>query len=225
MKPIHFRLPFEDHLLDGDTTADTCQTIILHGAGQSDRARFERLRKGLHASGIPSAGFDFIGHGRTGGSLTGSCLRSRTAQAEAVIRHVCSEPLTIIGVSMGGYTAVKLVQCVAVQNLVLLVPAVYTPRAYALPFGPEFSAAIRKPGSWQDSDAFDILERFTGNLLIIAAEADHVIPTAVIDRLYASAGNAGKRRVHVVPGSKHSPLFPTQTEFQRALEIIRPFCR
>jgi pimeloyl-ACP methyl ester carboxylesterase len=215
-----FALPFENEVLRGDAYAERCDTIVLHGAGQSSRARFARLREGLNANGIPSVSFDFIGHGETGGMLVGSSLQERTAQAAVVIKLKCTEPLTLIGASMGAYTAIKLVEIFSVANLILLVPAVYTPQAYKTPFGPAFSAVIRVPDSWQDSDAFRILEEFNGNLLVIAAEADAVIPMAVVQKLQASARQVETNRLHIVPRSRHLSLFPTQKDFQLALGMM-----
>ncbi|MCB2169741.1 MAG: lysophospholipase [Deltaproteobacteria bacterium] len=220
-----FALPFENHVLRGDACAERCDTIVLHGAGQSSRARFSRLREGLNTNGFPSVSFDFIGHGETGGTLIGSSLKERTAQAEVVINHACAEPLTLIGASMGAYTAIKLTETFSVDNLILLVPAVYTPQAYETPFGPAFSAVIRVPDSWQDSDAFRILEEFNGNLLVIAAEADAVIPMAVIQKIQASARQAETNRLHIVPESRHLSLFPTQQDFQLALGMMVDVCR
>jgi pimeloyl-ACP methyl ester carboxylesterase len=220
-----FQLRFGDYVLHGDSYATPCRTVVLHGAGKSNRQRFERLRAALNAHGRPSASFDFIGHGDTGGSLAGSSLKDRTNQASAVIRHACHEPLTLIGASMSGYTAIKLTEKFDVDHLILLVPAVYTPDAYGLHFGPEFSTAIRSEGSWRTSDAFAILRGFTGNLLTVAAESDHVIPREVIETIHASAANARTRRLHVVPGSQHLSLFPTEKDFRRAMALIRETCR
>jgi putative transposase len=224
--PTVFGLPFGlYHVLRGDSFTTPCSTLVLHGAGKSSRATFSELRHSLNGRGIPTASFDFIGHGETGGDLIGCTLQGRTEQAAAVIRHTCMEPLTLIASSMSGYTAIKLTELFGVNNLILLVPAVYTPRAYCLPFGPEFSAAIRVPGSWKDSDAFDILSGFKGNLLIIAAESDNVIPVEVIEQLHASAKNTRVRRLHVVPGSGHLNLFPSEQDFLLAIEMIVDVCR
>ena len=220
-----FELSFGDDLLRGDRCATKCRAIVLHGAGQSSRARFSRLRRSLYENDLPTVSFDFIGHGETGGSLLGSTLHARTDQAAAVIRHACREPLTLIGASMSGYTAVKLLGTFAVENLVLLVPAVYTRRAYDLPFGPAFSAAIRRPGSWRESDAFGILSTFRGNLLIVAAETDDVIPRAVVEGLFAAAGKTKSRRLHIVPGSRHVGLFPRDRDFRLATDMIVKMCR
>jgi len=225
VRPHPFELPFGDHVLRGDACAEDCTTLVLHGAGGSCRDRFAPLRDALNERGMPSASFDFVGHGETGGSLLGSSLSERTEQAAAVIRHACREPLTIIGASMSAYTAIRLTEIFTVEDLVLLVPAVYTAVAYDLPFGPHFSAAIRVPDSWRRSDAFGILSRFTGNLLIIAAERDQVIPSGLVERVLDSAERARVRRLHVVPRAGHVGLFADDREFARALDLMQQVCR
>jgi len=154
-----------------------------------------------------------------------SSLHERTDQATAVIRHACVQPLTLIAASMSGYTAIKLTEKFAVDNLILLIPAVYRAEAYDLPFGSEFSAAIRVPGSWQESDAFSILSVYKGNLLIVAAESDDVIPVGLVDKIHRSAKNAKVRLLHVVPGSGHLSLFPKEHDFLMALDMIIEVCR
>ncbi len=220
-----FELPHGKHVLQGDTYEMCCETMVLHGAGKSSRARFARIRESLNAHGIPSASFDFIGHGETGGELTGSTLHERTEQAAAVIGHACEEPLTLIAASMSAYTAIRLTQIFAVKNLILLVPAVYASHAYDLAFGSEFSAAIRVRDSWKDSDAFCILEEFKGRLLVMAAQDDNVIPAGVVQGIRASAKNAKTNDLHVVPGSAHLSLFPGVQDFLLARDMIIEVCQ
>jgi len=126
----------------------------------------------------------------------------------------------LIAASMGSYSAIKLTEIFKVENLVLLVPAVYTPQVYDIPFGPEFSAKIRVQDSWKDSDAFDIISCFSGNVIIIAAEFDDVIPSELIEQLYASTINARNRILHIVPNSKHLSLFPEEKDFLVAMDIL-----
>ncbi len=219
-----FKLPFGKYMLRGDIYRTGKETIVLHGAGKSSRSVFTSLRHSLNAHNIPSVSFDFVGHGETGGDIHDSSLRGRTEQATSVIRHTCLEPVTLIAASMSGYTAIKLTDLFSVNNLILLVPAVYSPRAYDLLFGPEFSAAIRTPDSWRESDAFEILSRFTGNLVVIAAEFDDIIPREIVEQIHSSAMNAANRILHVIPGSAHSSLFPREQDFLLALEIIIGVC-
>lgn len=218
-----FDLPCGKYKLKGDRYRSEVHentTLLLHGAGNSSRVTFSRLREYLYYHGIPSASFDFVGHGETGGSIKDTTLHGRTDQAATFIKHTCQEPLTLIAASMGSYSAIKLTEIFEVENLVLLVPAVYTLQVYDILFGPDFSIKIRVQDSWKDSDAFDIISNFFGNVIIIAAEFDNVIPSELIEQLYASTVNAKNRILHIVPNSKHLSLFPKEKDFLDAMDIL-----
>lgn len=216
-----FRIPFEDHVLVGDLASEPCSTIVLHGAGTSHRDRFRRLRTGLHAEGVPTGSFDFIGHGETGGDLGRSSLRERTLQASRVVETCLKEPLTLIGASMSGYTAVKLTLLHEVENLILVVPAMYTPEAYEVPFSGGFSEIIRSHRSWVRSDAWEILRVFRGRLLVVAAEHDMVIPREVVQRTFESATRAQSRDLYIVPGATHGELLASEKEFRHVVGLIK----
>jgi uncharacterized protein len=216
-----FRIPFEDHVLAGDLASAPCSTIVLHGAGTSSRERFRRLRSGLHAEGLPTCSFDFIGHGESGGELGRSSLKERTLQASRIIKTYLKEPLTLIGASMSGYTAVKLTRLHDVKNLVLVVPAMYTPEAYEVPFNGGFTAIIRSHRSWEQSDAWEILRGFRGRLLVVAAEHDTVIPREVVQRTFESATQAQFRDLYIVPGAGHAELLASENEFRRVVRLIK----
>ena len=200
------RVDFGTHKIIGDVLSrnDSPRVLILHGAGNSNRGRFQMLREQLYAKGISSAAFDFVGHGDTGGDLKKSSLRSRTRQACRVIDSLnLQQPFSVIGASMSAYTSVKLLQHYQIKTLILLVPAMYTSRAYSVPFNGEFSRIIRRPQSWIRSDAWRILADYTGRLLIVAGENDPIIPRDVINRIYDSAVNAAERQLFVVPNASH----------------------
>lgn len=202
-----FTLSFADTLLHGDQL--DChpaqrQLLLLHGAGNASRAPFMPLRRHLQQAGIASTAFDFVGHGDTGGSLTGSSLEQRVAQTQAVMQaRLPAQPLALLGSSMGAYIALRLLSAVECSHLILQVPGVYTPRAYHLPFGPAFSAVLRQPDSWSDSDAWDCLAAFRGHLLIVEASGDTVIPRALVDKLHASATRASSRQRLRLEGAGH----------------------
>lgn len=207
MKRKSLQVSFDGKVLVGDTiyTDAHPQWLFLHGAGSGDRKRFEQLRALLAHKGITSCSFDFIGHGETGGNLTGSSLKSRVSQVSAVIdSQAVSQPLSIVASSMGGYVAIKLTELYKIKNLILLAPAVYTTKAYSVPFGPAFTEAIRKHFSWWETDAWEILENYKGNLLIYGAEKDQIIPHQVIQGIYDSARNARSREILSVKDATHS---------------------
>jgi len=215
------RIPFESHVLSGDLWSEPCSTLVLHGAGNSNRRRFDRLRTRLHTEGISTCSFDFIGHGETGGELGSSSLKERTLQASRVIEACLEEPLTLVGASMSAYTAVRLTQLHRVKNLILVVPAMYSPEAYEVPFNGGFSKIIRSHRSWERSDAWEILAGFTGNLLVVAAEHDSVIPREVVQRTFRSASQAQFQDLYMVPGADHLELFASQAQFTKVLGMIK----
>jgi len=201
-----FRIPFDGHILVGDIMAGEAppRLVVLHGAGQSCRERFLQLREHFFTHSVGSVAFDCIGHGDTGGDLRSTSLRSRTEQACAVIGAAgLTRPFSILAASMGGYTAVTLLQRYDIANLVLIGPAMYAAAAYAVPFNGGFTEIIRRPQSWEASDAWDILSGFAGRLLVVAGECDTVIPPGVIQRIYESAAIAKERAVYVAPGVSH----------------------
>ncbi len=202
-KPLS--LAFDDIQLQADTLgAGPCQRalMLLHGAGGAHRGVYADLRHYLAGQGISSSALDFVGHGETGGSLLGSSLASRVAQAARLAE--AHPPQALLGSSMGAYIAIRLLaQLPAVTHLVLQVPGVYNPAAFETPFGPEFSAILRQENSWRDSDAWDRLARFEGHLLIVAAERDEVIPHEIVERLYAAAGATCSRALLTIDHAGH----------------------
>ena len=229
-----FDVSYENAILKGDfhPAASSRHMLLLHGAGVSSRATASRsgLRPALQQRGIATTSFDCVGHGDTGGVLATSSLHSRTRQAEAVIMarklaDPLADPLVICGASMGAYNAIRLTQTQQVAGLVLIVPGVYTPAAYRLPFGPQFSEVIRRDRSWAGSDAWEILKQFKGDLLVIAAERDAVIPLEIPERLVLSARQARSRRLRVVADADHNHLFPLLTaerpaEFEELMTLM-----
>lgn len=224
---VDFDVAYEGIVLKGDqfVGAASNRLMYLHGAGIGSRHGHHLLRNALQQRGIGSTSFDCIGHGDTGGALAQSSVASRTRQAQAVAEaRGVPQPLAIVGASMGAYNAVRMTQSHRVDALVLIVPGVYTPSAYEVPFGPGFSAVIRRERSWSDSDAWDILSRFEGRLLVIAAEHDATIPLEIPQRLVAAATRAQSSRLHVVQGAEHNRLWSLLAEhppsFEAAVDMV-----
>ncbi|MDH2432635.1 alpha/beta fold hydrolase [Pokkaliibacter sp. MBI-7] len=186
-----FHLPYGNGRVVGDRLGRVPQVLCLHGAGQSHRGRFHWLREALWQRGIGSLALDMPGHGDSAGVLKQSSLRERTGQALRVLAtQPWAAPLTVVGASMSGYTALRLSTAVPVANLVLMVPAAYHRDAYSMRFDQGFTGLIRQPGSWQYSDAWERLQAFRGNLLLLSGQEDEVIPTEVLQRYEQHARQA-----------------------------------
>lgn len=206
MPPSDFHLQFGTHQLACDWVGARASNplVIFHGAGNGTRDRFVPLRQKLVEGGISSLALDFIGHGKTGGKLGSSSLSSRTQQGLFLIEQ--SEvlpPLRLLGSSMGAYNAIKLVEIQEVSALILFVPGVYSPESYEVPFGPNFSHIIRQERNWESTDAWRILDNFRGDLLIVAAGEDQIIPREIPERLFDAATHARSRELHWIKASPH----------------------
>ena len=202
-----FQVPFQEkHLYAESTLGPNGHILMLHGGGK-DRTVFYKYRALLDALGFGTTTFDFLGHGETGGDMHDSSLLSRTMQAKTVIDYLEPEVTGCIGVSMGAYNALQLSREVPFRSLILMVPGVYTPTAYNIHFGPEFSNIIRQTRSWAQTDAWDVVAEFSGRLLVIAAENDSVIPAEIPERLVSSAANASARERITVLGADHNTIW------------------
>jgi pimeloyl-ACP methyl ester carboxylesterase len=199
-------VPFRSYVLKGDQLQSELSPtlLLLHGAGRSGRYKFDGLRCALHRHGFGSIGLDFIGHGETGGDLIGSSLASRTDQALAFCEAAdLRDRVAVFGSSMGAYTAVRLTEFLPIDSLILNVPGMYHRTAYEIPFGPAFSEVLRTPFSWRESDAWDILRKFRGRVLLISAEFDEVIPIDVLKLIESSCCNASLFHHLVIRGEGH----------------------
>ncbi len=193
-------------IVRGDTSlvGDTLNVICLHGGGVRGRVGFRKIREMLSDKRISSCAFDYKGHGETGGELLSTSLKEKVEQTISVIdSEKIKKPLTIIASSMGGYVAIKMTELYDVKNLILIAPAVYSKEAYQISFGSEFSSIIRKPFSWLNSDVWEILKKYTGNIIIYKAGNDQIIPEDVIKKIYDSTVNAKKREVITIKKATH----------------------
>ncbi|WP_084172317.1 alpha/beta fold hydrolase [Mangrovibacter sp. MFB070] len=203
----YFQVPFHGSMLYAESTyGPNGHVLLLHGGGKN-RTVFYKYRELLDTLGFGTTTFDFLGHGETGGNINESSLFSRTMQAEAVIASLRPELTGCIGVSMGAYNALQLSKMIRFQSLILMVPGVYSIPAYKVKFGPDFSAIIRKQRNWEHTDAWSIVSEFGGNLLVIAAENDAIIPSEIPQKLLSSASCSCQKQLLIIPKAGHNNIW------------------
>ncbi|MEK7579706.1 MAG: alpha/beta hydrolase [Patescibacteria group bacterium] len=176
-------------LIVGDNDLAKPNFVFLHGASTSTKETVFNFSYELLKQGISILAFDHsaVGMGKEAIIKSGvkTSLAKRVEEArEAISRFASSEPLTICGLSMGADIAIRLLEYFPVKTLVLLVPAIYSRRAFDTPFGDEFSAIIQEKGSWRDSETLELLEKFDGKLLVVYGtkeREDEKFPREVID--------------------------------------------
>ncbi|MEU4532215.1 alpha/beta fold hydrolase [Micromonospora ureilytica] len=164
--------------------------VFLHGAGSEGATNFRTLAEDFADFGGHSVGLDFLGHGKSDGLMSDSSLRIRGEQARCIIDSFCAPnlPLLICGFSMGAHTALQVSARLGqrVRGLWLLAPACYAPEAESCPFGPEFTAVLRRKDSWRSSPAFADAASFRGTAVITTGSLDETVPWGVIEQLVRS---------------------------------------
>ncbi|WAU81472.1 alpha/beta fold hydrolase [Streptomyces sp. Qhu-G9] len=170
----------------GDPSGVTA--VVLHGAGTSSTERLLPLVQEFVAHGCRGVAFDFSGHGESTGKLGELSLRRRFDQAVAVIDAYAGAdgPLVLVGFSMSGQTVADLVRHYGdrVAALGLCAPAVYTAEAWDVPFedgNGRFSEIIRRPDSWQQAPALEVLRAYESRAVLAVPGTDAVLPPAVTE--------------------------------------------
>ncbi|MCP1571755.1 alpha/beta fold hydrolase [Herbaspirillum rubrisubalbicans] len=178
-------------------------TLVLHGAGQGHRQRQWPLRETLVQQGCASAAIDFSGHGDSS-AIRPNSLAKRLEEAQAALEQCTVAPRTVVGVSMSGEIALRLACRPAnrIEHVVTMVGAIYDGAAFALPFGADFSAALRRPQSWRDAQVLDLIRTYPGRLTLIRASEDAVIPAEVAELVQRHA-TAAQCRIIDLPGVDH----------------------
>lgn len=167
--------------------------VYLHGLGPTATRHGARyLLDELAEHGYGSLTFEYSGNGDSTGVLEESTLGRRREESLAAVAQLNRDVAPVlIGTSMGAHLAATTVPVLRPRGLVLFVPAAYPGGSDDL----RFDGSLAKPGNYADSPAFAGIREFDGDLLIIAATNDQVVPREVIDGYLANARNARSTEV------------------------------
>ncbi|MGW7215836.1 alpha/beta fold hydrolase [Streptomyces collinus] len=197
-------------LADGGGRPARATVVLLHGAGTGSKERLLPLHAEFAAHGCHALAFDFSGHGESTGLLRELSLRRRFEQAVSVIDARVREdaPLVLVGFSMSGQTVADLVRHYGdrVAALGLCAPAVYGAEAWDVPFGAgdgRFSEIIRRPGSWHEAPALDVLRAFEGRAVLVVPGTDEVIPPAVTEAFSEALARRAQFTHWELPNAEH----------------------
>ena len=185
------------------------QLLLMHGAGTGNKDRYKPIIDSICEQGLEVIAFDFSGHGESSGTLAELSLKRRFIQASAVMSETrrSGMPMIIMGFSMSGQTVCDLLNADSasrdISAAVLCCPAAYAADVYELPFGdPNFTAGLRRPGSWETSANFAALRDYSRPVLIVEPELDEVIPSEVIARTVSSRESLPTKHL-ILPGCPH----------------------
>ena len=188
---------------------DNLTAVILHGGGQATNSTsYDAFAQLFANNGVAVISIDFVGHGKTGGSMTDNSLVLRERHALAAIQHwVAPEaPLVLIGFSMSGHTVMCLTATLGkrVQHLGLFCPATYAIEAENINFGSDFSKILRTPDSWRASQGLANLANFTGRTLLVTGAHDDVVDWEITSEMITRAkANSREVRVEIIGSRDH----------------------
>ncbi|MEU2424014.1 alpha/beta fold hydrolase [Streptomyces sp. NPDC007851] len=184
--------------------------VVLHGAGTSSTQRLLPLVREFVVHGCRGIAFDFSGHGESTGKLRELSLRRRFEQAVGVIDAFAPAdgPLVLVGFSMSGQTVADLVRHYGdrVTALGLCAPAVYTAEAWDVLFedgNGRFSGIIRRPDSWREAPALEVLRAYEGRAVLAVPGTDAVIPSAVTEAVQDALTARAQYTRFELPDAQH----------------------
>jgi hypothetical protein len=202
--------------------------LFVHGWGGSQEQDLARARE---AAGLGSVclTFDLRGHERDS-RMWHSVTRDQNlddllAAYDWLARqpNVDAASIAVVGISYGGYLATILTSMRHVRWLALRSPALYKDEQWEKPkldlhLDPDLPAYRRRRIAWQDNRALRACAEFTGDVLIVEAEHDEVVPHAVIENFVAAFARTKSLTSRIVADADHGfSLKRTQQDYTTVL--------
>ncbi|MBI4160519.1 MAG: alpha/beta hydrolase [Candidatus Yanofskybacteria bacterium] len=218
------------------------QILIIYG-GTVEKNFVEMVRRSLAMDllrlGFVVHCFDFRSN-KEGTRFHNYGLYDRVEDARSAIEWLANQekylPLSVLGVSMGVYVAIRAIaeSHVKVENLILVAPAAYADAACRpdIKFGRKFSEIIRRFESWRESSIFKQAGQIgiSSDVLMIVYGRDSVIPSEItkeyeIAFLKSSlSGNSGSRFCRVtLKELDHGGLFTDRAKRNSVVGVIKEF--
>lgn len=209
-------LPVENDRISGTMLSPTMSwpgVLFAHGWGGSQEHDLARAREAA-GLGCVCLTFDLRGHERTAHQRETvnrpQNLADMVAAYDYLVRQPSTDPssIAVIGISYGGYLAALLSQVRPVRWLALRSPALYMDDDWILPKRElhrdrGLDEYRRSTVAWHDNLALRACASFVGDVLLVEAENDEVIPSVVTDGYAAAFLKAHSLTRRKIAGADH----------------------
>jgi pimeloyl-ACP methyl ester carboxylesterase len=187
--------------------------LFVHGWGGSQERDLDRAR-GIAGLGCVCLTFDLRGHEK--GSerqqtvTRDENLRDIVTAYDRLAQHpaIDTNAIAVVGTSYGAYLSTILTTLRPVKWLSLRVPSLYRDAQWHTPkrqLNREDLAVYRgSPVMPEENRALAACAAFTGDVLIVESEHDHLVPHATIMSYRAAFGNSHSLTHRVVDGADHA---------------------
>ncbi len=209
-------LLIEDERLAGTFLAPESKVpgvLFVHGWGGSQQRDLDRAR-GIAGLGCVCLTFDLRGHEK------GSARQKTVTRAENLHDIVCAydklaqhpaidtHAIAVVGTSYGAYLSTILTTLRPVKWLSLRVPSLYRDEQWDMPKRQldrdDLAQYRRMPVAPQDNRALAACAAFTGDVLIVESQHDHLVPHTTIMNYRAAFQHSHSLTHRVVDDADHA---------------------
>jgi esterase/lipase len=202
--------------------------LFVHG-WTSQRSRSFQFAKKLADLGFVCLLFDMRGHGTSQGEAKTFSNKDFLSDVVAAYDYLAKlddvdkKNISAVGSSFGGYLVTLLSDKRKLKNLALRVPADYPNQDFNKSkmsydsHSPEISNWRRQPKNSSETYVLEALNKFTGNVLIIEAEKDDIVPRQTISN-YINAVKNKSQLTHIL--MKDAPHSIREGKFRDEVEQI-----
>lgn len=201
--------------------------LFIHGWRSNKSGNVKRAEE-LSKRGFISLCIDLRGHGESEGSIEEFSRKDHLEDIKnsyeylKKLNQVNKEKIGIVGASYGGYLAAVAVNDLNFSRLVLRVPALYFDNDFSIQTDKLINGDTKAFKSWgltpKNSLALKGVKNFKGNILLIEAEKDTVIPHQVIEN-YKQFANPKKTKYVLMRDTPHS--LETEAQEEAYLYILK----
>ncbi|HZH06085.1 MAG TPA: alpha/beta fold hydrolase [Lautropia sp.] len=187
--------------------------LFVHGWGGSQDRYLARARE-IAELGCVCLTFDLSGHAGTRPRFETVTRENNLQDLMAAYDLLVSQPnvdpaqIAVVGSSYGGYLAAILTSLRPVEWLALRVPALYVDSGWEMP-----KLQLRKEQNLEayrqtvvhalENRALLACSQFTGDVLLVQSEFDHLIPPAVISNYREACVQARSLTYRMMRGANH----------------------